>query len=79
MSLVGLEVKPVGNMDFVDMAVKSSNDWSSDEDACRFVDILVSEDAFLLPEKFDKYQPEQFVFDPKDLTKLIEIWTSDIR
>jgi len=60
------------------MTLKSTSDWSSVEKAREFVDILVSEGDFLLPEKFDRHEPERFVFDPHDLAKFIEIWTSDI-
>jgi len=60
------------------MVLKSMSDWSSVEKAREFVNILVSEKDFLLPEKFDRREPERFVFDPDDLTKFIEIWTSDV-
>jgi len=68
---------PVRLTNLVEMTLKSTSDWSSEEKARQFVDILVSEGGFLLPEKFDTREPERFVFDVNDLSKFYEMWTSN--
>lgn len=66
-------------MSSVNMTMRSNRDWSSNAKAQEFGDILVSEDDFLIPQKIDNREPERFIFDPDDMTKLIEIWTSETR
>ena len=76
MKLVGMELKPVGDTNYVKMVLKSASDWSNEEKARQFAGILASEGGFLLPEKFDRREPERFIFDAGDLSKFVEIWTS---
>lgn len=64
-------------MSYIDMNMKSTQDWSATEKAQEFVDILVLEDDFLLPQKYDSREPERFVFDASNLAKLFEIWASE--
>lgn len=78
MNLIGMALKPTSDMNYAKMVLKSTSDWTSVEKARQFVDILISQNDFLLPQKFDRYQPEKFIFDPNNLSKFIEIWTSDI-
>lgn len=78
MNLVDMTLKPTSDMNYIDMTLKSTSDWSSVEKAREFVNILVSENDFLLPERFDRREPERFIFNPDDLTKFIENWTSDV-
>lgn len=63
---------------YLSMVLNATSDWSGDVNAREFVNILVTENDFLLPEKFDRREPERFVFDPEELSKFIEIWTSDV-
>jgi len=63
-------------MDFVEFTLKSSKDWSSAEKADQLAKVLTSESDFIVPEKFDQREPEHFTFDPENLTKLHEFWTS---
>jgi hypothetical protein len=64
-------------MGSVHMTMRSMQDWSASEKAQAFVEILVAEDDYLLPQKIDNREPERFLFNPNDLTQLLEIWTSD--
>lgn len=66
-------------MSYVKINMKSTSDWKNVNKAKDFVAILVSEDNFFLPEKFDRQEPERFIFDPSNLSKFTEFWTSDIR
>ncbi len=63
---------------YLEMVLTATRDWSGEVNAREFVNILVTENDFLLPEKFDRHEPERFVFNPDELTKFIEIWTSDV-
>ena len=63
-------------METLKMVLKSSGDWSKVEKANELASILASEDDFILPEKYDQYEPEKYTFDPENLTKLHEFWTS---
>jgi hypothetical protein len=63
-------------MEMVDFTLKSSKDWSSVEKADKLAHIFVSENDFILPEKFDQSEPEKFVFSPENFPKLHEFWTS---
>ncbi len=65
-------------MGLIKMTMRSTQDWSTVEKAKELADILVSHDDFLLPEKLDNREPERFVFDAGNLTKLFQLWTSDI-
>ena len=60
------------------MVMKSTRNWSGLERAGELVDILVSEDDFVLPEKLDNREPERFAFQADKPDKLYELWTSDI-
>ena len=63
-------------MDYIELVLKSSRDWSSVERADELVRIFASGGDFILPEKFDQRAPERFTFDPENLTKLHKFWTS---
>ena len=63
-------------MDSIKLVLKSSKDWSSITKADELAHILASGGDFILPEKFDQHEPERFTFDPENLTKLHEFWTS---
>ncbi|MCX7682629.1 MAG: hypothetical protein N2508_11825 [Anaerolineae bacterium] len=63
-------------MNYIDITMRSVHDWSNPEKAREFLEILVAEDDIFVPEKYDNREPERFVFDAKDLTKPIEIWTA---
>ena len=63
-------------METVKMVLKSSKDWSKIEYANELASIMASESDFILPEKYDQYEPERFTFDPENLSKLHEFWTS---
>jgi len=78
MNLIGMDLKPTSDTNYIKMVLKATSDWSGDVNAREFVNILVTENDFLLPEKFDRREPERFVFDPDDLSKFIEVWTSDV-
>lgn len=59
------------------MVLKSSGDWSNVKKTNELVSIFVSENDFILPEIYDQYEPEGYNFDPTNLTKLYEFWTSN--
>ena len=78
MNLIGMKLKPAGDLDYFEMMLKSTSDWSNAAKARQFVNILVSEGGFLVPKKFDRREPERFIFDTDDLTKFMEIWTPHV-
>lgn len=65
-------------MENIEFKISSTSDWSTISKANEFVDILVCYKEFLLPEKYDRQEPERFKFNPCDLSGFIDRWTSKI-
>ena len=63
-------------MSMIRLSMQSTNDWSTQDKAQEFVEILVAHNDFLLPEKYDARQPERFRFDAGNVSRLIDIWAS---
>ena len=59
------------------MNMKSSKDWSTAKKAQEFVDILLSEDDFLLPQYYYGNERKRYVFESGNLEKLFDIWASE--
>jgi hypothetical protein len=64
-------------MGYIEMNMKSTQCWNASSKAQEFVNILISEGDFLLPQKYDSREPERYVFEANNLAKLFEIWASD--
>jgi len=57
--------------------MRSTQDWNAITKAQELINILIQEDDFLLPQRYDSREPERYVFEVNNLAKLFEIWASD--